>query len=49
MLLLQVGLPNDSQDTKDLTLEITGDLSTGTWSSRASVSGRMLITKIILH
>ena len=30
---------NDSQDTKDLTLEISGDLSTGEWSSRASVSG----------
>ena len=30
---------DDSQDTKDLTLEISGDLSTGEWSSRASVSG----------
>ena len=30
---------NDTQDTKDLTLEISGDLSTGEWSSRASVSG----------
>ena len=30
---------NDSSDTKDLTLEISGDLTTGEWSSRASVSG----------
>jgi len=30
---------NDSQDTKDLTLEISGDLTTGAWTSRASVSG----------
>ena len=30
---------NDTQDTKDLTLEISGDLSTGAWTSRASVSG----------
>lgn len=29
----------DSSDTKDLTLEISGDLSTGEWTSRASVSG----------
>lgn len=30
---------NDSQDTKDLTLEISGNLATGEWSSRASISG----------
>ena len=29
----------DSVDTKDLTLQISGDLTTGNWTSRASVSG----------
>lgn len=29
----------DSADTKDLTLQISGDLTTGNWTSRASVSG----------